>query len=889
MALAHGTPIGPYSVVRLIGQGGMGEVYQARDTKLDRDVALKVLPEAFTADPDRLARFEREAKVLASLNHPNIGSIYGLEEAEAGTRALVLELIEGPTLADRITQGPLPLDEARHIAKQIAEALEAAHEQSVIHRDLKPANIKVRDDGTVKVLDFGLAKALDAAPEGDPSQSPTLTAAATQMGVIMGTAAYMSPEQARGKPVDKRADIWAFGAVLFEMLTGEKPFPGDDVSQTLARVIDRDPNWDALPVETPAALRQLLRRCIERDPRQRLRDIGEARVALGGDAVAVPAPTPDAPTASQSTPRRPALLAMLAGALVGGLVVGAILWSLLPTEVRAPNPPLRLTATRLTNPLTDMAISPDGTRIAYTAGLGDDGRVFLHDLRDGATRELFQSVIGGGESLDFSPDSEWLAFHSVNEETLYRISLESGSVLPIADLGELPEGLSWGSSDTLVFSAGGRLMRVAATGGTPEPLTTPDDAQRHRWPELLSNESGVLFTIGTTLDRGRIAVASLPSGTITELGLSGTRPRYAGSGHLVFADGNNLRAARFDADEHVVLDTTAIPLGDEVSLGFVGGALYDLSETGTLASAAGVAGTRSLVWVYRDGREEPVDAPLGSYGTPRLSSDDTRLAVDRSDGGDSNIWVRDLVRGTETLVTTDSATDWMPLWTQDDQRVIFYSRRAPIGLYSKAADGTGEAELLLPAAANIGLISPSSWAPDGRTLAVWQVPPTGQPGIASVSLSGTPAVTPLLESRFEEAAPALSPDGRWMAYHSAESGQREIYVQRFPDLGARTAVSTGGGAQPQWSNNGQELFYRTPRGGMMVVPVETEPAFSVLGDAELLFDGPYFLFGSRRTYAVSSDGQRFLMVKVEDGGAAGQRIDLTVHWFEELKTRVPVP
>ena len=743
------------------------------------------------------------------------------------------------------------------------------------------------------MLDFGLAKALDPAPGGDPAQSPTLTAAATQMGVIMGTAAYMSPEQARGKPVDKRADIWAFGVVLFEMLASAKPFPGDDVSQTLARVIDRNPDWDALPVETPPALGQLLHRCLERDPRQRLRDIGEARVALGG-AAAVPEPTVDAPTASKTAARRPGLSAMLASAIVGGLVVGGIVWSLGSPDAMAPSPPLRLTAARLTSPLTDMAISPDGTRIAYTVGLGDDGRVFLRDLRDGVTRELYQSVIGGGVSLAFSPDSEWIAFHSVDEETLYRLPLQGGSALPITDLGEQPEGLSWGSNDTLVFSVGGRLMRVAATGGTPEALTTPDDAQRHRWPELLPNEAGVLFTIGTTLGSGRIAVASLPSGAITELGLSGTRPRYASTGHLVFADGDNLRAARFDAGERVLLDATAIPLREKVSPGFVGNALFDLSETGTLAVAVGaVGGERSLVWVDRDGREERVDAPLGGYVSPRLSSDDTRLAVDRTDGDDSNIWVRDLVRGTETPVTTDSALEWMPLWTQDDQRLIFYSRRVPNGLYSKAADGTGEAELLVPAEENVGLMSPSSWAPDGGTLAVWQVPSSGQPGIASVSLSGAPRVEPLLESRFEEAAPAISPDGRWLAYHSAESGQRKIYVQGFPDLGARTTVSTGGGAQPQWSDDGRELFYRTPGGGMMAVPVETEPAFRVLGDPELLFDGPYFLFGSRRTYDVSSNGQRFLMVKVEesgaDGEASGQRIDLTVHWFEELKTLVPAP
>ena len=480
------------------------------------------------------------------------------------------------------------------------------------------------------------------------------------------------------------------------MLTGRRPFAGADVADTLALVLTGEIDWTTLPDGLAASVGWLLGRCLERDPRQRLRDIGEARVALSGDAT-VPHPSA-APTASATTSRRPSLSTMLASAVIGGVVVGGLVWSLGSTAATVPNRPLRLTATRVTSPLTDLAISPDGTRVGYTAGLGDDGRVFVRDLRDGATRELYPSVVGGGVSLAFSPDSEWVAFHSPDEETLYRLSVQGGSALPIAELGEQPEGLSWGSTDILVFSVGGRLMRVAVAGGTPEPVTTSVDGQRHRWPELLPNDTGVLFSIGTTLGPDRIAVASLASGVITELGLAGTRPRYAGTGHLVFTDGDNLRAARFDADERVLLDATAVPLREEVGLGFVGNALFDLSETGTLAIATGtVGGVRSLAWVDRDGREEPIDAPVGSYITPRLSSDDARLAVDRTDGGDSNLWVHDLVRGTETLVTTDPATDWTPLWTQDDQRLMFFSTRVPGGLYRKAADGTGEAELVVPA------------------------------------------------------------------------------------------------------------------------------------------------------------------------------------------------
>ncbi len=493
----------------------------------------------------------------------------------------------------------------------------------------------------------------------------------------------------------------------------------------------------------------------------------------------------------------------------------------------------------------------------------------------------------------FSPDSEWIAFHSASDSSLKRLPVQGGSAALIAEVPEQPAGLSWGPGDTIVFSAEGRLMRVPVSGGTPEPVTAADPALVHRSPEILPNGRGVLFTIGSNTGNGRIAVASLTSGLITELGVSGTHPRYAETGHLVFADGGSLRAAPFDAEELALVGGTPVPLRQEVTVGLFGEALFDLSETGTLVYGGGVPGTRSLVWVDRDGREEPVDAPAGSYVTPRLSSDDGRVAVDRTDAGDSNIWVRDLARGTETLITTDPAVDWTPLWTPDDQRLVFFSTRDPQGLFSKAADGSGEAESLAPWGESVALASPSGWSPDGQTLVVWTVSPTGLPDLALVSLDREGIIEPLLASRFEEAAPAISPDGRWLAYHSAESGQREVYVRRFPNLGARTTISTGGGAQPQWSRDGRELFYRTPTGGMMVVPVETEPAFRVLGDAELLFDERYLLDGSRRTHDVSSDGQRFLMIKVNgaepDGEAVGQRVGLVLNWFDELQRLVPTP
>ena len=674
MPLSPGTRLGHYDVTALLGEGGMGQVWQATDTQLNREVALKIVPDAFASDPDRLARFTREAQILASLNHPNIAAIYGIEEAE-GTRALVLELVEGPTLADRISKGPIPLDEALPIAKQIAEALEAAHEAGVIHRDLKPANIKVREDGTVKVLDFGLAKALDTAPHGDPDESPTLTAAATQMGMVVGTAAYMAPEQAKGQTVDRRADVWAFGVVLYEMLGGHRPFAAADVAETLAFVLTREIDWTVLPSGLPPQVSWLLRRCLERDPRQRLRDIGEARVALSGDVAAAPVADVAPPTNAVALSRTRAWPMMLAGAIAGALVTGGIVWFVSGAGAPPPAPTVRFTAARLTAPLTDLTVSPDGTRLAYVAGLGDDGQLYLQDLREGTTLAIDAGIVGGGMSLAFSPDSEWVAFHSASDNALKRLPVQGGPAILIAEVAEQPAGLSWGPDDTIVFSAQDRLMRVPASGGTAAPVTVADPALVPRWPEVLPNGTDVLITLGGGTGNGRIAVASLTSGEITELGISGTRPRYASTGHLVFADGGNLRTVPFDADELTLRGGTPVPFREQATVSFVGQALFDLSEAGTLLYGGGVASTRSLVWVDRNGREEPLDAPPGSYITPRLSSDGERVAFDRTDAGDSNIWVRDLSRGTETLITTDPAVDWTPLWTPDDDRLVFFSTR----------------------------------------------------------------------------------------------------------------------------------------------------------------------------------------------------------------------
>ena len=668
MPLTPGTSLGSYAVTAKIGEGGMGEVWQARDTKLDRDVALKVLPEAFTSDPDRLARFEREAKVLASLNHPNIGSIYGLEEAD-GIRALVLELVEGPTLADRIKQGPIPIDEALPIAKQIAEALEAAHEQGVIHRDLKPANIKVRDDGTVKVLDFGLAKAFqpDASDPG-LSQSPTisLTAAATQMGMVLGTAAYMAPEQASGNAVDKRADVWAFGVVLYEMVTGQRLFSGKDVSHTLAYVLTKDIDWAALSKDTPDTLRRLLRRCLEREPRKRMRDIGEARIEL--EAPPAPPASEPAATVADAVPQLqvwqrpvPALIVVLLVAVMAGLAgwiltrpgpAGLVRFTIVPPDTA----PLNSSPTR-----PDIVISRDGTQVVY---VGAGGGLILRPID-----QLVGAPLRGGEGgfgPFVSPAGEWVGFHNIGSATtLQKVSIFGGPSVMVTESPNLILGASWGADDQIIFGTGGAgLFRVSGGGGDPEELTTIDGEQgetSHRWPSIIPSREAVFFVIGSgaTLATGQLAVLDLATTEVRRLGLAGVSPHYVSTGHLVYAaEDGSVRAVPFDA---AALEITGnpVPLVEGVRVKASGAADFSISDKGRLVYALGAGGggaQRSLIWVDREGREELTAAPLQPYRTLSLSPDGTRAAAGIVDGGNADVWVSELARGTLTRVTTDEGS-----------------------------------------------------------------------------------------------------------------------------------------------------------------------------------------------------------------------------------------
>ena len=907
MALTVGSRLGHYDVTALIGEGGMGQVYQATDTKLNRQVALKILPEAFATDPDRLARFQREAQVLASLNHPGIAAIYGIEEAD-DTRALVLELVEGPTLADRIAQGPISIDEALPIAKQIAEALEAAHEQGVIHRDLKPANIKVREDGTVKVLDFGLAKALDTTPEGDPSQSPTLTAAATQMGVIMGTAAYMSPEQARGKPVDKRADIWAFGAVLFEMLTGQRAFDGGDVSDTLAAVIRSEPTWGLLPADIPSRVATVLRLCLDKAPQQRVRAIGDVQLAMAGAFDTTAGGSAETPTIPRQASWRQAIPIALALSAVSGVIVGLVVWSLqsdqpmrpvLRSAIAVPAPERLMMAS--TSP--DMAISPEGGRVAYITGTPGDltgpTRLLLQSLSDLQPQTLAD---GNVYSPFFSPDGESLGFYDSAAAELQRVSVRGGTAAPICDLPGDLRGASWGTDDTIVFATEGTssgLWRVPASGGVPQQLTTPDAAEgevEHVWPQMLPGGQTVLFTVVANPEEdSRIVVLSLETGEEKVVVTGGFHARYASTGHLVYGARNALNAVRFDL-EH--LETVGPPFAvvDDVMTKRLGSANFGMSESGSLVyvpSATETTAERTMVWVDRQGREEPLNAPAAPYDSLRISPDGRYVAVGVQDLGllSGDVMVYDLRRNTRSRVTVDPSGDLWPIWSPDGQRILFTSTRTgTTHIFAKAADGTGQAERLTTSETQVRW--PESWSADGQTLVVMDFVANRGADLQVMSLGTENEPEGLIETEFNELHAEVSPDGRWIAYTSDESGQPEVYVRPFPNVeDGRWPLSRDGGHSPVWAPSGEELFFRqsTPP-SMMVVAVETDPTFNP-GDPEVLFAAPYraSVFRSR-PWDVSREGDRFLMVK-EDATLgethAGPQMILVQNWFEELKRLVP--
>jgi len=941
MTLAAGTRLGPYEIVAAIGAGGMGEVYRARDTKLNRDVALKILPDAFASDPDRLARFTREAQTLAALNHPHIAQIYSVGEAASPERSalspdkvqfLVMELVQGEDLSQRIARGAIPLDEALPIARQIAEALEAAHEQGIIHRDLKPANIKVRADGTVKVLDFGLAKALDpvgSAAAVGVSNLPTITSPAmmTGVGMILGTAAYMAPEQAKGRTVDKRADIWAFGAVLFEMLTGKRAFPGEDVSDTIAHVLMKEPDWATLPVNTPVAIRKLLRRCLEKDRKRRLADMADARLEIE-DALTSPAEAarPLAGVSRTGALGRPVALGLMLTLSATAFIVGAVA---MRAAIRLLGPQSNQTPPQVTRTLvsvapagqlrannqsesaawgmpsrTAMALSPDGRSLVFSANAGGKQQLYLRALD-----QLDAAPLAGTEGADspfFSPDGKWVGFWA--NGALKKVALSGGPATTICQTDAI-FGASWGSNDTIVFARVREgLLQVPGAGGTPQSLTTLDTAKgevSHRLPQVLPGAKAVVFTITHDAfpkwDVADIVVQSLVTGERKTVA-QGADARYASTGHLVYARAGTLMAMPFDLARLQVTGGAVSVMADVMQAANIvnvnldtGAAQFSVSASGALVYATGGAAgdaERRLVWVDRAGLAQPLSAPPRAYFAPRLSPDGQRVVV-YTRGTGSDVWTFDITRGTLTRLTTEGRNGW-GLWTPDGKRVVFQSGPGVGNLFWKPADGSGAAERLTTSEYTQ---VPASWSPDGQTLAFVESHPVAATGsdIWALPLAGDRRPRPLLQTKFNETYPEFSPDGRWLAYVSNESGRDEVYVQPYPGPGPRQQVSVDGGEAPAWSRDGRELFYsavaNVGQGATtrewIAVPLTTAPSLR-FGAPRVLFQARYQTTLTARGYDVTSDGQRFLMVSVDERPPIKvTQMILVQNWVEELKRRVP--
>lgn len=896
--------IGHYRVTGKLGEGGMGAVYRATDTRLGRDVAVKLLSQALAGDADYMARFQREAKVLASLNHPNIATIYGLEES-GGVRALVMELVEGPTLADRIAQGALPLEEALFIAKQIAEALEAAHEKSIVHRDLKPANVKVTPQGVVKVLDFGLAKAAESGtPKGDAANSPTLTIRATQAGLIIGTAGYMSPEQASGKPVDERADIWSFGVVLWEMLTGRQLFAGETISHTLANVLRGEIDYSMLPAGTPAAIRELLRRCLDRDLKSRLQAIGEARITIqkyladpaGASAVAEQQATP-------RSRRHVALWAVAAGVLA--VVAAATSWIAWRATQPLEHPLMRLSVdlgpAAMTGLNVTAAISPDGKRLVYPAR-GPNGKQQLAiRMLDQQQATLLADTEGGADPF-FSPDGQWVGFFA--DSKLKKISIQGGAPVNLCDAA-FCYGASWGEDGTIVaaLSLLSPLFRVPAAGGRPQPLTKLRRGEAtHRWPQVLPGGQAVLFTAAPSdvvSGNGSIQAMSLKTGVTKTLQPGGYFGRYlpanGRSGHLVYLQQGVLFGVPFDPDRLEFRGTPAPLLEDVAANPALGGGQFDFSATGTLVYLAGKGAAQHwpVVWLDSSGRTQPLLATPGTYTYPRFSPDGRLLAVQISSRDGSDIYLYDWGRDVLTRLTFTGHAH-LPVWAPDGKHIAFQSVERGFEIWWMRSDGSGEAQRLLERQDNL---VPWSFSPDGRRLAYFERNPETAVDIWTLPLDtsdpdhpkpGKPE--PFLRTPATENVPVFSPDGRWIAYRSTESGTTEIFVRPYPaGNGGKWQISTGGGLYGIWSNNGRELFYQTLDNRIMVVEYTVHGDSFEPGKPRVWSDKQIFYAGGLNM-ALAPDGKRFAVFPMPEatvGEKNSVHVTFLLNFFDELRRRLP--
>jgi Tol biopolymer transport system component/predicted Ser/Thr protein kinase len=892
-----GSSLSQYRVTSKLGEGGMGEVWRAEDTKLGRDVALKMLPDGFAQDPERLARFEREARVLASLSHPNIAGIFGHEEVD-GKRFLVMELVEGQSLAERIQQGPMPIDEVVRIAKQIAEAVEAAHDKGVVHRDLKPANVNITPDGNVKVLDFGLAKALVGDPmSGDPaahdlSLSPTLTQAMTGLGVLLGTAGYMSPEQARGKPVDRRADIWAFGCIVYEMLTGQRLFSGETATDVIGAVVHKEPDLDQLTPKVPARIRRLLDRCLQKDVSRRLQSIGDARIALQEWLE-----NPEDEVADVASPR-PGWLPWAVAVVVG--LIGLVLGGFFLGSGQQTAPPVQRFVVELGDepPFTGRGAavvpSPDGRYLAYATSVGGGGALYLRPF------DRFESLkVAAGQSREwphnafFSPDSQWLGFFTVSE--LKKVPVTGGSPITLADT-EMPRGGSWSADGRIVFApkSTGGLSIVPAAGGEVVPLTTVPEGEgfeSDRYPQWLPGDRAVLFT-NINSEGPRIEIVDVESGERRVLHEGGFYGRYVPTGHVLFVDGDAVFALPFDAKR---LERTGSPmpvLEGVASVPAGGQAQYAVSDTGMLVYRPGSDDLEPfrIAWSDRSGRIESLWDDEGIYGTPRLSPDGRRLAVSVQRGDDWDVWVYDIERDVATRLTFGGGYDADPTWSPDGLYVAFASDRegGKMATFRTRSDGTGEAELLIEPG-KLEFPAPLSWSPDGSRLMVTTPGEGGSDDLWFVPADGKGEPEPYLASPFDESDGNFSPDGRWIAYRSNETGDSEIYVRSTRGPG-KWQISDGGGWQPEWSGDGKTLFFRS-REGLNAVGVEAAGDEFRAGRPEYLFgeifggpEGvrlPGYLFFD---YDVSADGQQFVVFPRRTEQEAGSaNVAVVTCWFEELR------
>jgi serine/threonine-protein kinase len=911
MVVPIGSQIGVFRVDSLLGVGGMGEVYRARDTKLNREVAIKILPPAFANDPDRLARFKREAQVLASLNHPNIAAIHGFEDAD-GVHALVLELVDGPTLADRIARGPLPIDEAIAIARQMADALECAHEHGIVHRDLKPANIKVRDDGRVKVLDFGLAKLAEPAAVASPgqlTQSPTITTPAmTAAGIILGTAAYMSPEQAKGMPADKRSDIWAFGCVLYEMLTGKRAFDGEDVSDTLAAILRSEPDWSALPQEAPECVRLLLRKCFEKDRGRRISNIGTARFLIS-DAIDLPASS-DVSQSSASPLHSAIRWWPIAAVVVASTIVGAVVWALKSSV------PMQGT-TRLTYQLPDgqqftnagrklIALSRDGTKTAYVA----NGRLYVKAAdRLDATPITVNDDPDGAEGVTtpaFSPDGRWIAYWSGKGPTLRKSASTGGAPVVLCD-AENPFGISWDDDGILVGQGAKGIMRVSAAGGRPQVLVPAKDDEELAMPERLPGGRMLMYTVarrgaGTGVgrwDKAQIVVQSVGSSERTVVLDGGSDGHYVATGHLIYAVAGALFAVRFDLPRAriVGVPTPVVEGVRRSSIGVTSAANFAVSQTGVLAYVPGSAGGSSLrdLALLDRGVLQPLKLTPRPYYFPRVPPDGRKVAVTVDDGSDGDIWIVDLSSPTRPYRLTFGGRNRFATWTSNSERVAFQSdREGDRAIYWQRADSPGgQVERLTRPEKGQDHI-PSSWSPRDEVL-LFTVATGSESAMWTLSRSRNVA-EPFDDVRETGAQPngAFSPDGKWIAYNLIESAGRSpaVFVQPYPATGQKNLVSTG--VNPMWSRDGKTLFLSQTigaGGSFASFGISADRGFAVSGPAIWPRPGAYLVGGLPRNYDLLPDAQRFVIVvdAGETGSLAGLRIEYVLNWFDELKQKVPVP